>query len=464
MDIRLTPTPGVFAASYQPRKRPDAPLDSVTLGHPQEPVTMEQAARVLSARATHACRRLEAQHLEEPGAIARYNPVLTPDGKVLVNGARGTHLVDLEGRRLSTLETGDCTYQAPRRGHDGRWFVRDDTNLKALAPDGKSILWDVPVRERGTSGAPEVGPDGTLYVADNDRTLRILTPDGRETGSLRWESLQSITPRLRQDGKLIVQGYEGRQALVDPAAPRFLRGPGPKLETVIEGDALRRTGIGPDGTRYRVADGKTLTVTGPDGTTWEHDLGRYDASVHVRLREDGVIYVLSGHNRLLALSPGGEELFTWDAPGRGVSWDFVLDEEGNAYLPGAAGNWSIYSLDKAGNERWTQDLSSQGGDAALGPKGTLLVANSLGPFRILDRANGAPLHEEFVDTAFSEGPFVATEDGRVLVFTARGDVVPLQITSPQELRDQALAETAPQEVRWSYGEVLIGDTPLAIEA
>lgn len=408
------------------------------------------------------------EHGQGPVDLA---PMRLRDGTVVVNGESGTSAFSPEGQPLWKLDLGDCSYRPPVPGPGDVLYLRTgDGQVAAIEAraSGARLLWQSPVGERGTSAAPVAGPDGLLYVAAEDRALHVLGPDGAERGRLEWEHLQSEEPRFLADGRLVLEGYDGFQAVVDPHAPprgltALWKKEGPRLEREISSSVLQPVGLGPDGTEYRT-EGSCLKAFAPGGKTllWEHDLGQKATSSHVTLREDGAVYVLTGDRHLTVLSPKGEELWTWSPDGP-VSRGYVIDDRGTAYFTGAGANHQAYAVDSQGQQKWAARLSSHAEGPAVGPRNTLILGGDMAPFRLLDLENGHLLHEG-PDLAFGGHPFAASQDGRLVIATEEGNLVGLHLRTPEVVRERLSQAdpTARPEIRAGRSTVIIGGVELPI--
>lgn len=464
------------------------PGDCVTLGAgedaaaPPSPqprgVSAQEAASILFERRAVGGETTWKVHFEDGKGPGRYTPVRLDDGTIVVNGRKGTYGFHPDGTQAWHLETGDCGYRPPVTGRDGTLYLRSGNGkLYAVRADanGAQVAWEKPVGKRGASANPVLDARGRLYVADDDRRLHVFEPDGREVDHVDWEHLMSEEPTVLPDGRLVLKGYDGYQAVFNPEAGSFLgrlfHGQDPRLERIIHAEVLRPTGVGPDGSTYEVADRKTIRVLEPDGKTvrWEHSLDVEATSVHVALRPDGTVLALSGNEMLTAISPEGKRLWTWKPDGA-VEWDYVMDAGGTAYFTGSGGNWKAYAVGSDGQPRWTTDLGSHGGNAALGPLDTLLVEGDMAPLRVLDRSTGQLIHEAHMDLAFGGQPVVAMEDGTLVAASEHGDLVGIRISTPESTAAEASRQaaraatmasggaTAPTspEIRHSEGCVVIG--------
>lgn len=410
--------------------------------------------------------------VEKPDGPVSLSPVRLDDGTVVVNGKEGTAAFDPDGKPLWRLDLGDCSYRAPVEGPDDVLYVRNGQQVAALqaSREGASVLWrkDLP-----TSAAPVVGPGGELYVAAEDRALHVLdAATGEERSRLEWGHLRSDEPALLSDGRLVLQGYDGHRAIVDPDAPvtglrRLWKTEEPRVERVLREQTLKPSGIGPDGAEYRI-EGRSLQVLEPDGRTvrWTHDLGSDDLSVHVTVRQDGSVYAQSGDHTLTALSPDGQPLWTW-RPDGAVRAGLTLDDQGNAYLLGSGPNWKAYSVDAQGRQRWATALPGPSDTARVGPKSTLLVSGAMSPLSVLDSATGALIHHTEEGAAFGDQPFVALSDGTMVLATEDGDLLGLRLRTPELVRDRLLAADpgpAAPEIREAESFVVIGGVSLPLRA
>jgi outer membrane protein assembly factor BamB len=155
--------------------------------------------------------------LREP---LRPAPVAGPGGRIYVVTEQG-RAIALDRQGLQQWSTDlHATIVAPPLVDDelGRLYVPDrDGTLTALELSDGSIAWRY---ESGKDmvATPARGPDGTIYIGNDDERLLALTSDGR----LRWEAevsgLVRAQPTLAPDGRLFISTVGGR---VYAFAPRM---------------------------------------------------------------------------------------------------------------------------------------------------------------------------------------------------------------------------------------------------
>jgi outer membrane protein assembly factor BamB len=154
------------------------------------------------------------------GEPLRPAPVAGPGGRIYVVTEQGRAIaLDRQGQQQWSTDL-HATIVAPALVDDelGRLYVPDrDGTLTALELSDGSIAWRY---ESGKDmvATPARGPDGTIYVGNDDERLLALTPDG----GLRWEAevsgLVRAQPTLAPDGRLFISTVGGR---VYAFAPRM---------------------------------------------------------------------------------------------------------------------------------------------------------------------------------------------------------------------------------------------------
>jgi outer membrane protein assembly factor BamB len=134
-----------------------------------------------------------------------------------------------------------------------------------------SEIWSLNIGQPIT-GAPTIGPDGTIYVASHDGQIYAVSPDGK----IRWKHATGdriwSTPAVAEDGTVYTGSDDDHLYAIDGSTGalrwRFRVGTcEPPVGTGPEGVRCDVDGgptIGPDGTVYTGGDG--LYAVWPDGT------------------------------------------------------------------------------------------------------------------------------------------------------------------------------------------------------
>ena len=93
--------------------------------------------------------------------------------------------------------------------------------INNIHPQVGEVKWRVPTNIIGWS-SPAIGPDGAVYIGDNDGYLYAVVDEG-ETWSFKWEPIKladdvgECCPTLSEDGKILynnnpnkINGTDGR--------------------------------------------------------------------------------------------------------------------------------------------------------------------------------------------------------------------------------------------------------------
>lgn len=250
------------------------------------------------------------------------------DGRVIVGMDQGMIVVvDRSGDPLWQYTSGLDEYMAITLADDGTIYATTTLgNLYSISPAGEHN-W-VFEGSGETYWPPAVDDAGTIYFAIEDDHLYAVNPDGSE----RWRF-----------------------------APVWDR---PHVAVGASGDILLR-------------DGRYLSALQPDGKLdWVEQLPTPDAEAPA-VGADGRIYLGGNFGQgfntggLLAYSPSGELLWSYEVPG--PLSPPVVDGKGNIYLI-AGSRGVVYALDSDGNEMWhwgTYWEVNWPGTLSLGDDGTL---------------------------------------------------------------------------------------------
>jgi outer membrane protein assembly factor BamB len=303
-------------------------------------------------------------------------------------------------------------------GYDGN---SDRYTFAALSPADGSVLWTFedpqPYQMWGFSGAPAIGSDGTLYIA-NQTNVYALTTNGTmkwfyafptNNLSLGFAAFNYSSPVVGADGTVYVNSDGGALFALHPAngSLKWYRPPPSDL-----GYSLWPSGspaIGPDGTIYFGHGNYFFAVNPANGTyRWTINYGpNWDAfDWSPAVGGDGTIYVETLNpegTALLAINPtNGTPKWTnqlsddWlnqtqcECAKRG---SIAIAADGEIYL--ADWDGTLYSFAPDGTTNWTYqtDPSGQGGLNAplIGPDGTIYVESYEGAPYIYAFAGASPV-------------------------------------------------------------------------
>jgi outer membrane protein assembly factor BamB len=257
--------------------------------------------------------------------------------------------------RLSCVDSeweyfGFGSFSTPAMAPDGTLHVVDDLGyLYGINPDG-SQKWRHTLTGYGTFSAPAVGTDGTVYVGDDFGYVYAVTASG--TRKWRATTLDWIeaSPAIGPDGTVYVRSEEGRLHAINPDT-------GAIKWSFRLGDTATRTYsspvVAPDGTIYCAgSDNKLYAITANGTQKWSYATDFIYSSPAIA--SDGTIYfgVAAPTRRLFALNPDGTR--KWDfIAGDTVSSSPVIGPDGSIYF--GCADKKLYALTPAGEQRWTYE-------------------------------------------------------------------------------------------------------------
>ncbi|MBN1771660.1 MAG: PQQ-binding-like beta-propeller repeat protein, partial [Deltaproteobacteria bacterium] len=293
------------------------------------------------------------------GAALRAQPVLAPDGSIVVAALDGTvAALGPDGERRWSFQAGDRVYSTPWISDDGLVvFGADTDSLYALGRDGlakwtilpaddtlKPHLHDVDTSPIAARGVGYVAAGLYVYAFDLRGTVRWRTATGGKVFS---------SPALLPDGTVVVGSQDDKLWALRPAgAVRWTYDTANDLDATPAVDELRRV-------IYVGGDDRKVHAVGFDGhAVWKTDVGGFVRS-GIAIDLEGRLYVTTfgPTARLAALDPdGGWVRWTVDA-GTGPTAEFgirsapVVDPDG-VVLFGAPGGF-VRAVSPDGKTLWT---------------------------------------------------------------------------------------------------------------
>lgn len=289
-------------------------------------------------------------------------------------------------------------------------------------------LWSVSLGSPIT-GAPTVGPDGTVYVGAHDGKLHAVSPDGVLVWSFATEDRIWSTPAVAEDGTVYVGSDDDHLYAIDGAD-------GTLRWRFRIGACEPRVGFGPEGVRCDVDGGPTI---GPDGTVYTGGDGVYavwpDGTLRWKLAtaervstapalappgspEQGMVYAGSLDDGLYAVRPDGTRAWVFRTT-RDIEASPSIGADGTIYF--GSDDDKIYAVAPDGSRRWAVVT---GGDvrasAAVAEDGTIYAGSYDGHLYAID--SSGRVKWRFAAAGKIHGsPAVARN--RVILFGAQDDHV-----------------------------------------
>ncbi len=269
----------------------------------------------------------------------------------------------------------------------------DQAMLFALAPDG-TVAWSFTADEY-IAGPPSVAPDGTIHFGSGAGTLYALNPDGTAKWTYTVGGVFGVsgTPVVGPDGTV----YVSDDNFLDPPTIHAVSSAGTQLWTYSDGgSAGYRMALGAGGTLYaakdETANGRLVALDASDGSVdWTYELDGSGSAPAIA--EDGTIYVggtgsfdsgsgiFTTDGKLYALNPDGSLAWTYQTGGA-VFTSPALAADGTIYVTSGGSQddtdpvGTVYALNSDGSEAWRDPLSgcpAEYGGVTVGADGTLYV-------------------------------------------------------------------------------------------
>jgi outer membrane protein assembly factor BamB/subtilisin family serine protease len=252
---------------------------------------------------------------------------------------------------LWQVMTGDAVTCSPAVGPNGTVYVgSDDKSLYALGPGG-AVQWSSPGKGSFDTSSAAIGPDGSIYAGNLDGSVYAFSPDGTAkwtysvpgaVGSSTSGNSVTSSPALGSDGTVYVHGSDGNLYAITSGGTL-------KWTAAVAGISYAAPTIAPDGTIYIGTDG-------------------------------GIFY---------ALNPDGSQKWSFTAPvsGESIYTAAPIDAAGNVYFATLSGN--LYSLSASGTLRWTYAVGNAATSAPVLANGAVYFGGYDGNLYALSAASGA---------------------------------------------------------------------------
>lgn len=265
-----------------------------------------------------------------------------PDGNLFFGTSKGRiYAVTPLGELLWYYET-----QGPIRGQplidvSGILYLGSlDETLYAIDTEDGILLWAF-TTDNSIASSPNMDEVGNIYFGCHDNNVYCLYPGG----TLKWKTnlsgaISTSSPTISPDGYVYVAGYSTGLVKLDKSDG--------DIEWIFDAvsGALRNTpALGDDGSIYIGSRNGTFYAVTPDGQEkWSYETGGEIRS-SAAIGPDGTIYFGSYDSEIYALNPDTGTL-VWSAYGGGpVDGSPCVDSDGVVYAGGMVGPYRAYNSD-----------------------------------------------------------------------------------------------------------------------
>ncbi len=293
------------------------------------------------------------------------SPVVAADGTIYVAGGKILSAFNALGQKKWDKDVGGDTLSGLAIGADGTVYLGAGSRLVAVSANGQ--FKGTPFNAGfGASiiSAPLIGPDGTIYFADNylgtTGSVYALTP----TLAKKWQAGYgpvSASLMTSAGGSVIYAGTQlgGLRALRATDGTTI-------WNSSVSFGATGTGAVGSDGILYvGGTNGRFYAINHLDGSKlWEVDLGS-PVLGSPAIGPDGILYVASAGNGLItgslyAIDPALTATKTWlwkKDLGAFVGGSPVVDSAGSIYL--GLMDHTFRSFTPQGVERWRRTTNDQ---------------------------------------------------------------------------------------------------------
>lgn len=326
-------------------------------------------------------------------------PIIDGEERIFVGSAdhKFYALDPHEGEKIWESDVGEIIDSAGCIDKDGTVYIAaGDGKIRAFAPDGAE-KWKFDVLQNRKKGQFTfstnywfeanivLGPDGEIYVANDDFFLYKISKEGKplwgfRTGFLIWSACA-----FGKDGTVYLAGFDHLLYSLDCKTGKL------KWKTNLGGSLVSSPVVGEDGTIYQGAfNGKMHAVNGSDGKVkWVVNTGSH-IYASPALSLDNVIYFGSTNGTFYAVDAlAGKIRWTYyigDAIRSSASIGPDPEEKVPYLIYFGGGDGVLYAMDPNGQLRWSYNTLEQAintdypninASIALGHNG-IAVASSTG--------------------------------------------------------------------------------------
>ncbi len=272
----------------------------------------------------------------ERGNFSYSTPAVANDGTIYlgvneltyesgsVSSRKGTfYSVNPDGTEKWNYSVENTIYSSPTIDENGIIYMGLGDKLYAFEEDG-SVKWNFTTQNR-LYNLPAIGDDGLIYFTSG-ADLYAINTDGTDEWVFRGEDERLRSPAIGDDGTIFVPSTNGNLYAIDPKGIELWRyhTNGTRVASL--------PAIGVDGSIYFSSE--NLYAVNPDGSEkwvfeFADDSVRYYSPV---LGADGTIYIGTRHNRVFAIDPEGNRIWTEKFRVWGGDFHASIGEDGTLYV------------------------------------------------------------------------------------------------------------------------------------
>jgi hypothetical protein len=241
------------------------------------------------------------------GSIIYSVPSFGLDGTAYFAGGGGITAFDGSGNFKWCYGNGGIQTWQPTIGSDGTIYYYSGDGFRALTPAGK-LKWFYPYIATESADffslMPAIGPDGTIYFADQN--LYALNPDG----TLKWSKsyadwLIAMCTLISPNGTLylISQGHTGPQAFYAVASNGTL------ISTAVQAAPLRTISLDQNGNLYTIVYNEMTQLNQAGQIT--HSFGGTTSSFFL-VGADGTVCYRDSLTNNIVINGGSPMGYDWD--------------------------------------------------------------------------------------------------------------------------------------------------------
>jgi outer membrane protein assembly factor BamB len=359
------------------------------------------------------------------------SPIVAADGTVYVGSADQTfYALAKDGSVRWTIPTGEIIDSSGLLDDRGRvYFGSGDGKLRACDAATGKVEWTFAADDPSVNGAyinwfegnVAIGPDGTLYVPNDDYFVYAID---RDTGHAVWKlkmpdqtwSLPAVDPRtgdlyLGNNELLPFLGKNTYAITKDGTAIWSASTPGTNAASPV---------LTPDGKVILGGfDGFVHAYAAADGTPLWSTATRDHVYASPATLADGTVIQPSADGTVYALDPAtGDVIWAFDTP-EPIRSSPAVDGDGNVYVGG--GDGTLYVLGSGGALRWSmrlidQDRQNLNASPALGEDAVYIAGESGEVFSVPYDYCLRPMSKDDARCSTTPPP-AGPDDGASLVFT-----------------------------------------------